>query len=59
MRRCSVVEKVEVVCGDISDYKRLACYHYRESRLGPFVAVFALRGARETVGVIVYAMRLR
>lgn len=56
MRRCSVVKNLSIVSGGIGDYKRLACYHYRESRLGPFVAVFALRGAREAVGVIVYAM---
>ena len=56
MRRCSVVEKVEVVCGDISDYKRLACYHYLEDRPGPFAAVFAMRRGTETIGVIVYTM---
>ncbi len=56
MRRCSVIEKAEVVCGDISDYKRLACYHYLEDRPGPFVAVFAMRRGVETIGVIVYTM---
>ena len=64
MENCSVCKKLEVVSGDIEDYKALADYHYRDKSLGPFSAIFALRptgglpGASgiKTVGVIVYRM---
>ena len=64
MKNCSVVKKLEIVAGGIEDYKRLVRYHYRDSRLGPYVAIFALRPRRtvaggfgaKTVGVIVYTM---
>jgi hypothetical protein len=55
---------LEVVRGGIEDYERLAGYHYRERKAGPFAGIFALRVkghlARrcgvKTVGVIVYRM---
>ncbi len=64
MRSCSVTKKLQIVPGCLDDYKKLACFHYRDSRIGPFVVIFAIRlgkapGARlgaETVGVIVYTM---
>ena len=64
MRNCSVTKKLQIVRGCLDDYKELAHYHYRDSRLGPFTAIFAIRpnkalGTRlgtETVGVIVYTM---
>ena len=64
MKNCSVVKKLEIVAGDMEDYKRLVRYHYRDSRLGPYAAIFALRSRRrpsggfgaKTVGVIVYTM---
>ena len=64
MLECSVCRKLELVSGDIEDYKALADYHYRDKSLGPFSAIFALRptaglyGASgiTTVGVIVYRM---
>jgi hypothetical protein len=64
MRECSVTSKLEVVTGSASDYEKLAHYHYRDSRLGPFAAIFALKPRRgfanqlgtDTVGVIVYKM---
>jgi hypothetical protein len=64
MRRCSVTKKLQIVRGCLEDYKKLARYHYRDSHLGPFAAIFAIRpnkalGTRlgtETVGVIVYTM---
>jgi len=48
----------------MDDYKRLARYHYRDSRLGPFAAIFALkpkpgwagRLGTQSIGVIVYTM---
>jgi hypothetical protein len=64
MRRCSVTKKLQVVPGRLEDYKELAHLHYRDSRLGPFTAIFVLRPAdtlagsfgTKTVGVIVYTM---
>jgi len=58
MRNCSVCKKLEIVPGKADDYKALAHYHYRDSRLGPFKAIFALkpRRGKETIGVIVYTM---
>jgi len=64
MRSCSVTKKLHIVPGKVDNYKELAHYHYRDSRFGPFKAIFALkpnstsaklRGIR-TVGVIVYTM---
>jgi hypothetical protein len=64
MRSCSVTKKLQIVPGCLDDYKQLAHYHYRDSRLGPFAAIFALRPGKaldaqlgtNTVGVIVYTM---
>lgn len=64
MRECSVTSKLEIVAGGASDYEKLAHYHYRDSKLGPFAAIFALKPKRssagrlgtQTVGVIVYKM---
>jgi GNAT superfamily N-acetyltransferase len=64
VRSCSVTTELEVVRGEVSDYERLASYHYRERQVGPFVGIFSLRAkghlARrsgvKTVGVIVYTM---
>lgn len=53
MRSCTVTRKLEIVKGGLADYETLARYHYRDSRLGPFAAIFAIRPA---VGVIVYTM---
>ncbi len=55
---------MQIVRGSLEDYNRLAHYHYRDSRLGPFAAIFAIRPVRalgpwsgtKTVGVIVYTM---
>lgn len=62
MKKCSVCRKLQIVPGCLDDYKQLAHYHYRDSRLGPFERIFALRseavGATrtQTIGVIVYSM---
>jgi hypothetical protein len=60
--RCSILRKLRIEPGNINDYKRLARYHYRESRLGPCSNIFAIKAEkmpgvlrRQTVGVIVYA----
>ncbi len=64
MRSCSVTKKLQIVPGCLDDYKKLAHFHYRNSRLGPFAAIFAIRAAKtlaghigkRAIGVIVYAM---
>jgi hypothetical protein len=64
MRSCTVTEKLEIVQGSAEDYKRLAHFHYRDSRLSRFTKIFAIRPLRalagrfgtKTVGVIVYSM---
>ncbi len=60
--KCSILRKLQIEAGDINDYKQLARYHYRESRLGPYSNVFAIKAEKmpgvlrkQTVGVIVYA----
>ncbi len=51
---------MSIVPGDIGDYKALAHYHYRDEKLGPFTAIYALKGSTVTgrmpAGVIVYTM---
>ena len=60
MRRCSVIEKLQIVPGCLDDYKKLARFHYRDSCPGPFAAIFAIKPVKtlntEPVGVIVYTM---
>jgi len=64
MRICSFCKKLEIVPGNIDDYKELAHYHYRDTHLGPFTAIFALKPdsaaiklrSINTIGVIVYTM---
>jgi len=63
MARCSICKRLKIVPGCIDDYRRLSQYHYRDSRLGPYTAIFALRGDSRlagtshniTAGVIVYS----
>lgn len=68
MRSCSITKKLQIVPGGLDDYKRLAMFHYRDSRIGPFAAIFAVKPSQggaspalrslgtETIGVIVYTM---
>ncbi len=59
---CTISQHLEIVKGDKNDYESLSHYHYRESHVGPYAAIFALKGEfstaerLQTVGVIVYAM---
>jgi hypothetical protein len=59
---CTVTKKLELVPGTRADYKLLSHYHYRENRLGPYCAIYTLKGSFRTaeklgtVGVIVYSM---
>lgn len=64
MRSCSVTKQLEIGRGCLEDYQALSQYHYRNSRLGPYSAIFALRLSKslsarsgiKTIGVIVYTM---
>jgi hypothetical protein len=63
MHSCSLHGKLEIVPGDLADYKRLACYHYRGDRLAGVTAVFIVRPVkpmgslhRRAAGAIVYTM---
>lgn len=63
MHRCSLQKALEIVVGDLADYRRLAAHHYRDSRPVAVKAVFALRPRRslpalgtKPAGAIVYTM---
>ncbi len=59
MSQCSILRKLKIEAGDIGDYQELARYHYRQSWLGPYSTIFAIKSdglRRQTVGVIVYAL---
>jgi hypothetical protein len=62
MEMCTVTRNLEIVPGTRADYESLSHYHYREPNMGPYAAIFALKGKfrtatkLETVGVIVYSM---
>lgn len=56
MKNCSVTKRIRIVAGNIEDYRKLACYHYRDSSLIAYVAIFAMRFGDETVGVVTYRM---
>ncbi len=59
---CTITKNLRIVQGTREDYESLSHYHYRESHVGPYAAIFALKGKLsaatilKTVGVIVYAM---
>ena len=59
---CTVARNLEIVPGTRADYESLSHYHYREPNMGPYAAIFAMKGKfrtatkLETVGVIVYSM---
>ncbi len=62
MPGCTLMKKIEIVEGYFEDYKRLAAYHYRDAKPGPWTHIFALKPQRysfldvKTIGVIVYSM---
>ena len=64
MKGDSISAKLHVAAGTLDDYRRLAHYHYRDSRPGPVAAIYALRPKARTklllnaptVGVIVYSL---
>jgi hypothetical protein len=62
MEACTITLNLKIVPGTRADYESLSHYHYREPNMGPYAAIFALKGKfrtatkLETVGVIVYSM---
>ncbi|MFH1614665.1 MAG: hypothetical protein ABIG61_06250 [Planctomycetota bacterium] len=63
MSNCSVTKHLEIVRGGLSEYRQLSHFHYRDSKMGPYVAIFAMKDTRvirshfdDVVGVIVYSM---
>jgi len=62
MESCTITKNLEIVPGTRADYEALAPYHYRQTRIGPYAAIFALKGKFRTaeklvtVGAIVYSM---
>jgi hypothetical protein len=55
---------LEIAPGSLDDYKKLAQFHYRDTRPGGFTAVYVIRPARnlargfgtKTIGVVTYRM---
>jgi len=63
MHVCSIHKELQIVPGDMSDYRLLAAYHYRDGRPVGIKAVYAVRAkralgvlGRRPAGVIVYTM---
>jgi hypothetical protein len=62
MNTCTVTRNLQIVPGTRADYESLSQYHYREHNLGPYAAIYAMKGGFRTaenlriIGVIVYSM---
>jgi hypothetical protein len=63
MDMCSIHRELQIVPGDMSDYRPLAAYHYRDSRPAAVKAVYTIRPTRpwgslgrRPAGIIVYTM---
>lgn len=64
IRKCSIVETLEIVEAGIEAYNWLKAFHYRGDALGPYEKIFAVKDKRkrkagyfgEYVGVIIYGM---
>jgi hypothetical protein len=60
METCTITQNLEIVSGTRADYEFLSQYHYRQTSIGPYAAIYTLKGKfrtaerLETVGVIVY-----
>ncbi len=53
-RECSLVKEMQVEEGTKADYKKLASFHYRDSRLFAHHKIFTMKRGDEIVGVVVY-----
>ena len=63
MTKCSITNNLEIVPGSLGEYAELGRFHYRENKLGPYAAIFAIKDRHSVrsrftgaVGVIVYSM---
>jgi hypothetical protein len=64
MRKCSIIKHLEMTEGGRQDYEQLSMYHYRDTNLGPYAAIYILKPTgrlavtlnKKAVGVIVYTM---
>ena len=54
-KTCSLVKEMHVEEGSRQDYKKLARFHYRNTRIPIPIKIFALKHGDKTVGVIVYS----
>ncbi|UCG56810.1 MAG: hypothetical protein JSU70_18330 [Phycisphaerales bacterium] len=64
MKACSVIKKLRIVAGTVTDYEQLAHYHYREGRPTGITAIYAIKSSpawasatRPSVaGVVMYTL---
>jgi hypothetical protein len=64
MRKCSIIKSIQIAQGTKKDYEQLSMYHYRDTNLGPYAAIYILKPVgrlamslnKKPVGVIVYTM---
>jgi hypothetical protein len=62
-RKCSVTTHLQIVPASLDEYNQLSRFHYRDSKLSPYAAIFAIKDGHPVrsrfapvVGVIVYTM---
>src|SRR3989304_540876 len=48
MESCTITRNLQIVPGTRGDYETLSHYHYRESSVGPYAAIFAMKGKFRT-----------
>ncbi|MCW4033807.1 MAG: ABC transporter ATP-binding protein, partial [Candidatus Bathyarchaeota archaeon] len=53
-RQCSLIKEMTITKGTKQDYKQLAPFHYRDSKMFVYHKIFAMKRNQETVGAIVY-----
>ncbi|PVX24543.1 MAG: ABC transporter ATP-binding protein [Candidatus Bathyarchaeum sp.] len=54
-KECSIKKEMHIKKGTRSDYKKLAHFHYRDSRIFAHHKIFVMKRETETVGAIVYS----
>ena len=62
-RKCSVTTHLQIVPAGLNEYNQLSKFHYRDSNLSPYAAIYAIKDAHPirgrfapVVGIIVYTM---
>ena len=62
-RNCSVTTHLQIVPAGLDEYNQLSRFHYRQSKLSPYAAIYAIKDGHPVrsrfapvVGVIVYTM---